>query len=80
MADEGEIIASFKKHLLEYAHSLAAELKDIDPSAQERAITYTALLKQGLPCPECWVRNGYETPMHQKRWLVTCGEHDYNVL
>ena len=69
----------FEESLRKYARALAAELKDVDPDAEERGRSFAALLTTGPYCPECWVRSGYKTPMHQKRWLISCGEHDYNV-
>ena len=69
----------FEESLREYARALAAELKEVDPGAEARERTFATFLAQGLFCPECWVRNGHATQMHQKRWLISCGEHDYNV-
>ena len=69
----------FKESLREYARTLAADLKEADPDAEARRHSFEALLANDLYCPECWVRNGYKTRMHQKRWLISCGEHDYSV-
>jgi hypothetical protein len=70
---------AFKQSLIGRAHAVAADLKDVDPEAEVRGIWYAALLAGGLYCPECWVRYGETTNLHQKRWLVSCGEHDYKV-
>jgi hypothetical protein len=69
----------FKESLIGRAHAVAADLKEVDPDAEARGRSFAALLARGLYCPECWVRYGQTTTLHQKRWLVSCGEHDYKV-
>ena len=70
---------AFRNSLIARAHAVVAEFKGIDADAEARAHTYPALLACGLFCPECWVRHGETTTLHQKRWLVSCGEHDFKV-
>ena len=76
-AENWEIL--FEESLFERAYTVAAELKDVDPDAQARARSFRDQLEHGLACPECWVRYGQTVTLHQKRWLMSCGEHDYKV-
>ena len=69
----------FEESLREYALALAADLKEVDPEAEARGQSFKFLLARELYCPECWVRNGCATRMHQKRWLISCDEHDFSV-
>ena len=72
-------LVRFEASLRDYALALAADLKETDPSAEARGRSFEIFLGQGLFCPECWVRYGRATTMHQKRWLISCDEHDFNV-
>ena len=76
-AEDWELL--FKESLIGCAHAVAAELKDIDPDAEERAHLFAPLSRRHLFCPECWVRYGRATTLHRARWLLSCGEHDYKV-
>lgn len=76
-AEDWEI--AFRQSLIDRAQSVAAELKGIEPEAEERAFLFAFMLKQKLYCPECWVRYGSATTLHRARWLITCDEHDYKV-
>ncbi len=67
----------FKESLIARAHAVAADLKDVE--AEARARSFVFLLASSLYCPECWVRYGETTTLHQRRWLMSCGEHDYKV-
>lgn len=68
----------FRDYLIACAKAVAADLKETDPDAEERGITFIALAR-GNYCPECWVRYGSATKLHQKRWLASCGEHDFKL-
>jgi hypothetical protein len=69
----------FRDSLIGRAHAVGAELKEVDPDAEERGHLFAGLLTGGLYCPECWVRHGEATTLHRARWLMSCGEHDYKV-
>jgi hypothetical protein len=69
----------FKDYLIRCALAVGAELKATDPDAEERGLLFFGLLTGGLYCPECWVRHGEANKLHQKRWLMSCDEHDYKV-
>jgi hypothetical protein len=71
--------SSFRESLIARAHAVAADLGQTDPDAEARGHSFSGLLDRGLYCPECWVRYGQETTLHQKRWLASCGEHDYTL-
>ena len=76
-AEDWEIL--FEVSLFERAYTVAAELKDVDPDAEARARSFRDQLEHDLTCPECWVRYGQTVTLHQKRWLMSCGEHDYKL-
>ncbi|MEP7210799.1 MAG: hypothetical protein ABI740_08175 [Alphaproteobacteria bacterium] len=76
-AENWELV--FKEYLIGCAHAVAADLKDIDMDAVPRGHSFAALMAGGLFCPECWVRYGETITLHQKRWLASCGEHDYKL-
>jgi hypothetical protein len=76
MPENWELV--FKDYLARCALAVAAELKDVDPNAEARGRSF-ALLAGGSYCPECWVRYGRATTLHQKRWLASCDEHDYKL-
>lgn len=76
MPEDWEV--AFRQSLIDRANVVAAELKESDPDAEERAFFY-AFLKQKLYCPECWVRHGRTATLHRARWLLTCDEHDFKV-
>jgi hypothetical protein len=76
-AENWEVL--FGEYLIGCAHALAADLAQADPDAEARGRSFEAQLAHGHCCPECWVRYGERIALHQKRWLASCGEHDYKL-